>query len=113
MLERLAELEDRYEELSRLLTDRKILESPERYRDTAREHFELHGIVEEYRYYLSLLEQTAVTESLFNDGSDPEILERRYPVLLREFSIRKNSGGSGKYIGGTLDLKEEEKRHCF
>jgi peptide chain release factor 1 len=75
MLERLAELEDRYEELSRLLTDRKILESPERYRDTAREHFELHGIVEEYRYYLSLLEQTADTESLFNDGSDPEILE--------------------------------------
>ncbi|RUM33442.1 MAG: 5-oxoprolinase, partial [Desulfobulbus sp.] len=28
--------------------------------------------------------------------TDPEILERRYPVLLREFAIRKNSGGKGK-----------------
>ncbi len=32
--------------------------------------------------------------------TDPEILERRYPVLLRQFSIRKNSGGQGTYTGG-------------
>jgi 5-oxoprolinase (ATP-hydrolysing) len=32
--------------------------------------------------------------------TDPEILERRYPVLLREFSLRKNSGGKGQYRGG-------------
>ena len=32
--------------------------------------------------------------------TDPEILERRYPVLLREFSIRQGSGGSGKFRGG-------------
>ncbi len=32
--------------------------------------------------------------------TDPEILERRYPVMLREFSLRKNSGGSGQYNGG-------------
>ncbi|CAI5295235.1 ASB_HP2_G0032150.mRNA.1.CDS.1 [Saccharomyces cerevisiae] len=32
--------------------------------------------------------------------TDSEIFERRYPVILREFSVRKNSGGSGKYIGG-------------
>ena len=25
--------------------------------------------------------------------TDPEILERRYPVILREFSLRKGSGG--------------------
>ena len=27
--------------------------------------------------------------------TDPEILERRYPVILREFSLRQGSGGSG------------------
>ena len=32
--------------------------------------------------------------------TDPEVLERRYPVVLREFSIRSGSGGKGKYNGG-------------
>jgi 5-oxoprolinase (ATP-hydrolysing) len=32
--------------------------------------------------------------------TDPEILEHRYPVRLEEFSIRKNSGGLGKWNGG-------------
>jgi 5-oxoprolinase (ATP-hydrolysing) len=31
---------------------------------------------------------------------DPEIMEFRYPVRLEEFSIRKNSGGNGKWLGG-------------
>ena len=33
-------------------------------------------------------------------STDPEILEARFPVRLEEFSIRKNSGGKGKYKGG-------------
>ncbi|PNS17487.1 hypothetical protein CAC42_8030 [Sphaceloma murrayae] len=32
--------------------------------------------------------------------TDAEVFERRYPVLLREFSIRKDSGGRGKWRGG-------------
>lgn len=32
--------------------------------------------------------------------TDPEIMEHRYPVRLEEFSIRKNSGGAGKWYGG-------------
>ncbi|MCH8219938.1 MAG: hydantoinase B/oxoprolinase family protein [Proteobacteria bacterium] len=32
--------------------------------------------------------------------TDPEVLESRFPVRVREFSIRKNSGGDGKYRGG-------------
>lgn len=32
--------------------------------------------------------------------TDPEILEHRYPVRLREFSIRPGSGGTGKWRGG-------------
>lgn len=32
--------------------------------------------------------------------TDPEVLERRYPVVLREFSIRRGSGGAGKWHGG-------------
>ncbi|WP_293450872.1 hydantoinase B/oxoprolinase family protein [Planktotalea sp.] len=32
--------------------------------------------------------------------TDPEVLETRFPVRLDEFSIRKGSGGNGKFIGG-------------
>ncbi|ETN79534.1 hypothetical protein NECAME_09774 [Necator americanus] len=32
--------------------------------------------------------------------TDPEILESRYPVILREFRLRENSGGGGKWRGG-------------
>lgn len=33
-------------------------------------------------------------------ATDPEILERRLPVRLREFSIRRGSGGAGAHRGG-------------
>jgi 5-oxoprolinase (ATP-hydrolysing) len=32
--------------------------------------------------------------------TDPEILELRYPVRLEEFSIRRGSGGAGRWRGG-------------
>jgi 5-oxoprolinase (ATP-hydrolysing) len=40
--------------------------------------------------------------------SDPEILERRYPVLLRQFALRKGSGGDGKHRGGDGVVREIE-----
>ncbi|MCH8863115.1 MAG: hydantoinase B/oxoprolinase family protein, partial [Proteobacteria bacterium] len=32
--------------------------------------------------------------------TDPEVLEWRYPVLLEEFSVRRGSGGAGRWRGG-------------
>jgi len=32
--------------------------------------------------------------------TDPEVLERRYPVILRQFSFRRASGGDGQWPGG-------------
>jgi 5-oxoprolinase (ATP-hydrolysing) len=32
--------------------------------------------------------------------TDPEVLELRYPVILEEFSIRRGSGGEGRWRGG-------------
>ncbi len=40
--------------------------------------------------------------------TDPEILEQRYPVQLRECSIRKGSGGKGRHDGGNGMVKEIE-----
>ena len=53
--------------------------------------------------------QTGVHTHMSNTRiTDPEILERRYPTILREFSIRKNSGGRGKFNGGDGLVREIE-----
>jgi 5-oxoprolinase (ATP-hydrolysing) len=38
--------------------------------------------------------------------TDPEVLEHRFPVVLDNFSIRKHSGGRGKYRGGNGVIRE-------
>ena len=40
--------------------------------------------------------------------TDPEILERRFPVMLREFSLRRDSGGKGAFRGGDGLVREVE-----
>jgi 5-oxoprolinase (ATP-hydrolysing) len=40
--------------------------------------------------------------------TDPEILERRYPVRLHEFSIRRGSGGAGQHRGGDGTVRRLE-----
>lgn len=40
--------------------------------------------------------------------TDPEIFEKRYPVLLRQFSLRQGSGGKGLHAGGEGVVREIE-----
>lgn len=42
--------------------------------------------------------------------TDVEVFERRYPVLLREYSIRKGSGGVGEFTGGDGVIRDIEFR---
>ncbi|MBD2110164.1 hydantoinase B/oxoprolinase family protein [Nodosilinea sp. FACHB-13] len=42
--------------------------------------------------------------------TDPEVLEWRFPVLLREFCIRQGSGGAGEYAGGNGIVRTVEFR---
>ena len=66
---------------------------------------------DEYQYYETLCGGAGATKN--HDGTDavhthmtnsrltdPEVLEYRFPVILDEFKIRKNSGGAGKHKGG-------------
>ncbi|MBA7592397.1 hypothetical protein ES708_34578 [subsurface metagenome] len=38
--------------------------------------------------------------------TDPEVMEFRYPVLIDQFSIRKDSGGKGRWNGGDGVVRE-------
>ncbi|KAG7379521.1 hypothetical protein PHYPSEUDO_008498 [Phytophthora pseudosyringae] len=40
--------------------------------------------------------------------TDPEILEKRFPVLLRAFHLREGSGGAGKFRGGDGVVRQIE-----
>jgi 5-oxoprolinase (ATP-hydrolysing) len=42
--------------------------------------------------------------------TDPEILERRYPVIVREFALRRDSGGAGRFRGGEGVVRDLEFR---
>lgn len=42
--------------------------------------------------------------------TDAEVFERRYPVLLREFSLRAGSGGRGQHRGGDGVVRDIEFR---
>lgn len=42
--------------------------------------------------------------------TDAEVYELRYPIILRQFSIRKGSGGKGLYHGGDGVIREIEFR---
>lgn len=51
--------------------------------------------------------QTHMTNSRL---TDPEVLEMRFPVLLREFAIRRGSGGAGRWHGGDGGVRRIEFR---
>jgi 5-oxoprolinase (ATP-hydrolysing) len=54
--------------------------------------------------------QTHMTNSRL---TDPEVLESRFPVLLREFSLREGSGGCGAFRGGDGLVREVEFREAM
>jgi 5-oxoprolinase (ATP-hydrolysing) len=53
--------------------------------------------------------RSAVHQHMTNTRiTDPEQLERKYPVRLLEFGVRKNSGGKGKFKGGDGIVRKVE-----
>jgi 5-oxoprolinase (ATP-hydrolysing) len=45
--------------------------------------------------------------------TDPEVLEWRFPVLLRRFAIRRGSGGAGRHHGGCGVIRRIEFREAM
>ncbi len=45
--------------------------------------------------------------------TDPEVLELRFPVLLREFRVRQGSGGAGRHRGGDGTVRRIEFRESM
>ena len=96
MLDKLLEIENKYEKLNNLLGDPKVLAVPADVQKYSREHAELQPIVEKIREYKKLLSDIESTEELLSSG-DPEIkdlaqaelddLKKSRPLLENELEL--------------------------
>jgi peptide chain release factor 1 len=74
MLDRLRDIELRYEDLDRILSDPDIAKDPDRYKKLTKERSDLEPIVTEFRRYRSLSNELAGNKELISD-SDAEMRE--------------------------------------
>ena len=75
MLERLAKVEERYQELTRLMADPEVAQDYERVAEYAKERADLEDVVSAYRVYKDTAEELEGTRSLLTDDADPELRE--------------------------------------
>ncbi len=73
MIDKLNELEKKFEELNRQLADPAITASPATYQKYAKAHRELSGIVDRFREYKDLLRGVEDTRALLRTETDPEM----------------------------------------
>jgi peptide chain release factor 1 len=74
MLEKLAAVEARYEELNRLMGDPQVATNPDLLREYGQETAELEELVQLYRRFRDVRRQLAETRTMLDDGLDDEML---------------------------------------
>jgi peptide chain release factor 1 len=75
MLEKLALVEKRYEELNRLMADPEVATDHIRLKELAQEQAEIEELVQTYRQYKANEQELSETESILQEGGDEELEE--------------------------------------
>ncbi len=75
LFDRLRQIEERSEELTRALADPRILAQPSEYARLRREHAEILEIVERFREYRDVLARLGEARHIVADGADRELVE--------------------------------------
>jgi peptide chain release factor 1 len=76
MLDKLKEIEDRYNEITQQMSDPKTLSDQKTFRKLAKEHSRLSEIVEKYRAYSKVMEDLPETEQILKTSKgDPDMIE--------------------------------------
>ncbi|UCF30894.1 MAG: peptide chain release factor 1 [bacterium] len=73
-MDRLIQVEEKYDDLERLLSDTEVVADPGRLRRFSKEHAGLQPVVETYRRYKSLESQLAEAEAMIREEKDPEMI---------------------------------------
>jgi len=96
-MDRLGQVEEKYEELGRLLSDPEVVRNQDKLRQYSREHASLTPIVKAYRDYRNQESQLSDVENMLREEKDSEVLS-----MIREEKESLQSGMS--------DLEVELKR---
>jgi peptide chain release factor 1 len=75
MLEKLALVEERYEELNRLMADPEVATDHVRLKELAQEQAEIEQVVQTYRQYKTNEKELSETEVMLEEGGDQELEE--------------------------------------
>jgi len=75
MLDKLTDLEKRYEELTRFLADPQVVSDPEKIRRHGQERAQLEEIVNKYRRYKTLESELTSTRAMLEEDLEPEMVE--------------------------------------
>jgi peptide chain release factor 1 len=75
MLEKLALVEERYEELNRLMADPEVATDHVRLKELAQEQAEIEELVQTYRQYKANEQELNETEAMLQEGGDEELEE--------------------------------------
>lgn len=75
MLDKLAGLEKRYEELTRYLADPQVVSDPEKVRRYSQERVQLAEIVSKYRRYKAVESELTSTHAMLEEDLEPEMEE--------------------------------------
>ena len=73
-LQKLSELENKYDELTAQLSSAEVLADPARYPRVAKSHSELHAVIEKFRQWKSVQNSLVNTKTLLEESAaDPEM----------------------------------------
>lgn len=81
MLEKLQAVEDRYEELSNLLSDPEVIADNNRYQQYAKAHAEITPIVDKYKEYKKVLQSISEAEAMLKDDLEDDFREMVHAEL--------------------------------
>ena len=73
MIERLAIVKQRFDEVSDLIIQPEVIADQKRYIALNREYKDLSALMEKRKHYLKLSQRLKEAEEIISDGSDPEM----------------------------------------
>ena len=86
LADKLKEIEEKYDELNRVMSDPAVIGNREKYQKLAAEHADLSLLAEKARAYRSALEDLEAAEDILLNESDEDLRKLARENLLRVFT---------------------------
>ena len=81
MLDRLEKVKERFEEITRLLSDPSVVSNQQRFRELSKEHSDLTPLMKSFDAYRKLRKDLAELKEITETSSDPEMKQLAYTEL--------------------------------